>query len=90
MGGPDRAAANAWAGLDLQISHEFERFSSYMPDLNVQVIYGGVDLQAQKAQLKAKPPHIVVGTPGRVKSVRARCTSSRDEGGAVAAAVARS
>jgi ATP-dependent RNA helicase UAP56/SUB2 len=41
-----------------------------MPDLNVTVIYGGVDLMEQKAQLKAKPPHIVVGTPGRVKAVR--------------------
>ena len=43
-----------------------------MPDLNVMVIYGGVDLKEQKALLKSKPPHIVVGTPGRVKAVRPR------------------
>ena len=54
----------------LQICHEFERFSSYMPDLNVMVIYGGVDVTEQKKLLKSKPPHIVVGTPGRIKSVR--------------------
>ena len=34
------------------------------------VIYGGVDIKAQKEALKTKPPHIVVGTPGRLKSVR--------------------
>ena len=54
-----------------QICHEFERFSAYLPDLNVMVIYGGVDAKAQKEQLKAKPPHIVVGTPGRIKQARA-------------------
>ena len=34
------------------------------------VIYGGVDAKAQKEQLKSKPPHIVVGTPGRIKQAR--------------------
>lgn len=53
-----------------QISHEFERFCAYLPDVNVAVIYGGVDVNEQKKSLKAKPPHIVVGTPGRVKAVR--------------------
>ena len=41
-----------------------------MPDLNVMVIYGGVDVGEQKKLLKSKPPHIVVGTPGRIKAVR--------------------
>lgn len=36
------------------------------------VIYGGVDIKEQKAALKAKPPHVVVATPGRVKAVRTR------------------
>lgn len=53
-----------------QISHEFERFSAYLPDVVVTVIYGGVDIKAQKEALKAKPPHVVVGTPGRIKSAR--------------------
>ena len=54
-----------------QISHEFERFSSYMPDVVVQVVFGGVDIKEQKNLLKTKPPHIVVGTPGRLKAARA-------------------
>lgn len=57
--------------LPTQIAHEFERFCAYLPDVKVTVIYGGVDIQAQKKDLKTKPPHIVVGTPGRVKAVRA-------------------
>lgn len=55
-----------------QIHHEFERFSAYQPDVVVMVVYGGVNVAEQKAALKAKPPHIVVGTPGRIKAVRAR------------------
>ena len=55
-----------------QISHEFERFSAYLPDVNVLVIYGGVNIKEQKDALKAKPPHVVVGTPGRIKAVRLR------------------
>ena len=38
------------------------------------VIYGGVNAKEQKDALKAKPPHVVVGTPGRIKAVRTpRC-----------------
>ena len=55
-----------------QISHEFERFSAYLPDVNVMVIYGGVNIKEQKDALKSKPPHVVVGTPGRIKAVRLR------------------
>jgi len=33
------------------------------------VIYGGVPITEQKEALKSKPPHVVVGTPGRVKSL---------------------
>lgn len=38
--------------------------------MKVAVIYGGVDIEQQKKDLKTKQPHIVVGTPGRVKAVR--------------------
>ena len=40
--------------------------------MNVMVIYGGVNVKEQKDALKAKPPHVVVGTPGRIKAVRDR------------------
>jgi hypothetical protein len=77
-----------------QISHEFERFSSYLPDVNVMVIYGGVPIKEHKDLLKSKPPHVVVGTPGRIKAVRtppgqlppARSTAARPDAPALRAA----
>lgn len=50
----------------LQICHEFERFSTYLPDIKVAVFYGGVNIKIHKDLLKNECPHIVVGTPGRV------------------------
>lgn len=50
----------------LQICHEFERFSTYLPDIKVAVFYGGVNVKTHKDLLKNDCPHIVVGTPGRI------------------------
>lgn len=50
----------------LQICHEFERFSTYLPDIKVAVFYGGVSIKIHKDLLKNECPHIVVGTPGRI------------------------
>lgn len=50
----------------LQICHEFERFSTYLPDIKVAVFYGGVNIKTHKDLLKNECPHIVVGTPGRI------------------------
>ncbi len=50
----------------LQICHEFERFSTYLPDIRVAVFYGGVNVKTHKDLLKNECPHIVVGTPGRI------------------------
>ncbi|GFZ16701.1 DEAD/DEAH box RNA helicase family protein [Actinidia rufa] len=52
--------------LAYQICHEFERFSTYLPDLKVAVFYGGVNIKIHKDLLKNECPHIVVGTPGRI------------------------
>ncbi|GAU23170.1 hypothetical protein TSUD_306180 [Trifolium subterraneum] len=52
--------------LAYQICHEFERFSSYLPDLKVAVFYGGVNIKVHKDLLKNECPQIVVGTPGRI------------------------
>ncbi|KAH0988791.1 hypothetical protein GBA52_000274 [Prunus armeniaca] len=52
--------------LAYQICHEFERFSTYLPDLKVAVFYGGVNIKLHKDLLKNECPHIVVGTPGRI------------------------
>jgi ATP-dependent RNA helicase UAP56/SUB2 len=48
---------------------DFKRFSKYMNDLVCTVVFGGINLKQQKDELKSNPPHIVVGTPGRVKQV---------------------
>ncbi|KAF9600584.1 hypothetical protein IFM89_010070 [Coptis chinensis] len=52
--------------LAYQICHEFERFSTYLPDLKVAVFYGGVHIKNHKDLLKNEYPHVVVGTPGRI------------------------
>ncbi|CAL9174447.1 unnamed protein product, partial [Musa hybrid cultivar] len=52
--------------LAYQICHEFERFSTYLPDIKVAVFYGGVHILKHKDILKNECPHIVVGTPGRI------------------------
>jgi ATP-dependent RNA helicase UAP56/SUB2 len=35
-------------------------------DVKSRVIYGGEPIEDQRKALKTEPPHIVVGTPGRV------------------------
>ena len=55
--------------LAYQIMHEFERFSVYLPNVNVSVVFGGVNIKQQKEELEAKPPSVVVATPGRLKAL---------------------
>lgn len=55
--------------LAYQIAHEFERFSKYMSNVRSAVIYGGVPVRQHKELLASNPPHIVVGTPGRIKDL---------------------
>jgi len=52
--------------LAFQISKEYERFSKYMPTVRVGVFFGGLSITKDEGILKSNPPHIVVGTPGRV------------------------
>lgn len=43
----------------------------YLPDIRTEMIFGGTPLPEQKALLAdaAKAPHIIVGTPGRIKAL---------------------
>ncbi|TMW68824.1 hypothetical protein Poli38472_006292 [Pythium oligandrum] len=52
--------------LAFQIAHEYERFSKYLLDVKTAVFYGGVPITQNRESLKNSPPHILVGTPGRV------------------------
>lgn len=51
------------------------RFTTYMKNVRVGNFFGGLPIKQQREQLKDKDkcPHIIVGTPGRVKAVRALC-----------------
>lgn len=60
----------------VQITHEFERFSTYVKDINIHPIFGGVPASQQKTLINSKYPHIVVGCPGRVKQV-SNCITQR-------------
>eukprot|EP00124_Ichthyophonus_hoferi_P000908 Ihof_evm17s39 gene=Ihof_evmTU17s39 len=57
--------------LAFQIRNEYERFSKYMNGVRSAVFFGGVAIKADEKVLKDKDnyPHIVVGTPGRVKAL---------------------
>jgi len=52
--------------LAFQISKEYERFSKYMNNVRVAVFFGGMNISNDEKVLKTNPPHIVVGTPGRI------------------------
>jgi superfamily II DNA/RNA helicase len=52
--------------LAYQISHEFGRFTKYMPNIKASVFFGGLPIVQDRQTLKKDPPHIVIGTPGRI------------------------
>lgn len=52
--------------LAYQVFHEFGRFKKYMPQVKIEVFYGGVPIKDHKETLKTNCPHIVIGTPGRL------------------------
>jgi len=58
--------------LAFQIGKEYDRFSKYLPGVKTAVLYGGIPLKTNLQLLKDDPPHIVVGTPGRIKDLLSR------------------
>lgn len=65
--------------LAYQIKNEFVRFSKYMPDIKTEVIYGGESVPEQEKMLKNNPPHILVGTPGRLLNLIRRKSLKMDK-----------
>ena len=56
--------------LAYQIKKEFDRFTKYLTEIRTEVFYGGVPMQENIKILKGlKPPHIVIGTPGRIMAL---------------------
>lgn len=53
--------------LAVQIKDEFGRFTKYLPEVRCEAFFGGISIRENEKVLKGlKPPHIVIGTPGRV------------------------
>jgi ATP-dependent RNA helicase UAP56/SUB2 len=52
--------------LAFQIKKEYDRFSKYLPLVKTEVFFGGQLKDDNVAVLKKNPPHILVGTPGRI------------------------
>jgi len=52
--------------LAYQIKHEFDRFAKYFSEVKTGVCYGGMPIAKDKEMLKEGPPHVLIGTPGRV------------------------
>jgi len=52
--------------LAFQIQHEFQRLGKHTAGLKVNAVFGGNPVEKDKEMLKKSPPHILVGTPGRV------------------------
>ncbi|MBU3012483.1 DEAD/DEAH box helicase [Polaribacter vadi] len=51
--------------LGQQIHNNLESFASYIPEISIAVVCGGIPIKPQIERLK-EPTHIVVATPGRL------------------------
>jgi ATP-independent RNA helicase DbpA len=58
-----------------QVSAELRRLARFIPNLRVVTLCGGVPVRTQVPSLQT-PPHVVVGTPGRILDHLARDTLS--------------
>lgn len=55
-----------------QIKGVVEGLGRFMTSLRVQLLVGGTSVDADREKLDTSPPHIVVGTPGRVHDMMRR------------------
>jgi ATP-dependent RNA helicase RhlB len=55
--------------LVVQIEHDAEELGKYCP-FRVMAVYGGMDYEKQKRQIKGQPPDVLVATPGRLLDFR--------------------
>ncbi|MCB1571058.1 MAG: DEAD/DEAH box helicase, partial [Xanthomonadales bacterium] len=51
-----------------QVSKEIRRLARFVPNVKLLTLCGGIPLRPQLASL-AHPPHVVVGTPGRIQEL---------------------
>eukprot|EP01083_Nonionella_stella_P053227 140873_1 len=55
--------------LAYQICQEFDRFIKYIDGVRTAVMFGGISEAQHIKMLQDEPPHIIVGTPGRILSL---------------------
>ena len=58
-----------------QVGHELRRLGRFVANLRVVTLCGGVPVRAQASSLQT-PPHVIVGTPGRILDHLGRGTLS--------------
>ena len=52
--------------LAIQSANVMKNIGSCMKNLNIQIMVGGTSIQENTENMKTNPPHVVVGTPGRI------------------------
>ena len=52
--------------LTMQIAQVYEGIGAFLPGLKVATLVGGVSVDDNVRTLKRDPPHVAIGTPGRV------------------------
>ena len=55
--------------LAYQISNEFDRFKTYLPEVRTLVVYGGAPYAKDVSAIANDKPLVVIGTPGRMKQL---------------------
>lgn len=57
--------------LCMQITRDLNNYAGFLPELKIVAVYGGASIETQIRQLQTNP-HIIVGTPGRMKDMLRR------------------
>jgi len=52
--------------LVYQIRNEFDRFSKTLPAVKIDSVFGGTAFGVDKDKVSKDPPHILIGSPGRI------------------------
>ena len=58
--------------LGQQIAGQLEIFAKYLPNIQIQSVYGGASIVVQMKDIKRKTPQIVIATPGRLLDLMRR------------------
>jgi len=65
--------------LATQSANVLKSIGSCMKDVNIQILVGGTSIQEDTENIKNNPPHIIVGTPGRIYDmIKRNVISTRD------------